>query len=93
MSTQSRFCGSGKTLAMAVLAASLLVAGSPAMAQPAKGPTPAAASMAHTMPNASFMLRTGIAQGKMVYIGKGGALDGQVNPTLTVHRATSCRSP
>ena len=41
--------------------------------------------MAHAMPNAMFTLRTGIAQGKMVYIGKGGSIDGQVNPTLSVH--------
>jgi nitrite reductase (NO-forming) len=56
----------------------------------AAGPAPSApadttAMMAHAMPNAVFTLRTGIAQGKMVYIGKGGDIDGQVNPTLTVH--------
>jgi nitrite reductase (NO-forming) len=39
---------------------------------------------AHRRPNASFTLLTGIAQGKMAFIGKGGAIDGQVNPTLTV---------
>src|SRR5690606_11157917 len=32
-----------------------------------------------------FTLRTGIAQGRMVYIGVGGDIDGQVNPTLMVH--------
>jgi plastocyanin len=42
-------------------------------------------AMAHAMPNASFTLRTGIAQGKMVFIGKGGAIDGKVNPVLPVH--------
>jgi nitrite reductase (NO-forming) len=36
-------------------------------------------------PDVSFTLRSGIAQGKMVYIGKGGTIDGQVNPTLVVH--------
>ena len=41
--------------------------------------------MSHAIPNASFTLRTGIAQGKMVYIGRGGDIDGKVNPTLTVH--------
>jgi nitrite reductase (NO-forming) len=53
----------------------------------AAGPTPAPdmTTMAHAMPNAIFTLRTGIAQGKMVYIGKGGAIDGKVNPALTVH--------
>ncbi len=55
----------------------------------AKAPTAATmaanSAMSHAMPNAMFTLRTGIAQGKMVYIGKGGSIDGQVNPTLTVH--------
>src|SRR5262245_42414145 len=35
--------------------------------------------------NARCTLLTGIAQGKMVFIGKGGANDGQVNPTLVAH--------
>ncbi len=33
----------------------------------------------------TFTLRTGIASGRMVYIGVGGEIDGQVNPTLMVH--------
>ena len=33
----------------------------------------------------SFTLRTGIAEGRMVYIGVGGEIDKQINPTLTVH--------
>ncbi len=41
--------------------------------------------MAHGMPNAMFRLRTGIAHGKMVFIGQGGAIDWKVNPALTVH--------
>jgi len=32
-----------------------------------------------------FTLRTGIAEGRMVYLGVGGAIDGKVNPTLMVH--------
>lgn len=32
-----------------------------------------------------FTLRTGIAGGRMVYIGVGGDIDGQINPTLMVH--------
>ena len=32
-----------------------------------------------------FTLRTGIAGGRMVYLGVGGDIDGQVNPTLMVH--------
>jgi len=43
------------------------------------------AMIAHGMPNASFTLLSGIAQGKKVFIGKDGAIDGQVNPTLAVH--------
>ena len=33
----------------------------------------------------TFTLRTGIASGRMVYLGVGGDIDGQVNPTLMVH--------
>ena len=32
-----------------------------------------------------FTLRTGIAEGRMVYIGVGGDINGVVNPTLLVH--------
>lgn len=32
-----------------------------------------------------FTLKTGIAAGRMVYLGVGGDIDGQVNPTLMVH--------
>ena len=39
----------------------------------------------HTMPDDSFTLQTGIADGKLVFIGKGGQIDGQVNPTLEVN--------
>jgi nitrite reductase (NO-forming) len=70
----------------AVLLASALCLPLPALAA---GPAPSAAAdtvmTAHAMPNAVFTLRTGIAQGKMVYIGRGGDIDGKVNPTLTVH--------
>ena len=48
-------------------------------------PTARAEEMVPSRPDASFTLRSGIAQGKMVYIGKGGTIDGQVNPTLEVH--------
>lgn len=33
----------------------------------------------------TFTLRTGIAGGRMVYVGVGGTIDGQVNPTITVY--------
>ncbi|MET3792200.1 copper-containing nitrite reductase [Aquamicrobium terrae] len=32
-----------------------------------------------------FTLRTGIAGGRMVYLGVGGDIDGEINPTLMVH--------
>jgi nitrite reductase (NO-forming) len=32
-----------------------------------------------------FTLRSGIAEGRMVYLGVGGDIDGKVNPLLTVH--------
>jgi nitrite reductase (NO-forming) len=63
----------------------LLLFAPPTFAQEA--PTPPAPGVAHsTAPRAaSFTLRTGIAQGRMVFIGSGGDIDGQVNPTLMVH--------
>jgi len=39
----------------------------------------------HGRADANFTLRTGIADGKMVFIGRGGAIDGKVNPDLVVH--------
>jgi nitrite reductase (NO-forming) len=35
------------------------------------------------IPDANFTLRSGIAEGRMVYIGVGGSIDGKVNPILT----------
>jgi len=35
------------------------------------------------VPDARYTLRSGIAEGRMVYIGVGGAIDGKVNPVLT----------
>ena len=35
------------------------------------------------LPDAKYTLRSGIAEGRMVYIGVGGAIDGKVNPVLT----------
>ena len=50
-------------------------------------PSPPAAAMAHGDMHAPtiFTLRSGIAQGRMVYIGVGGDIDGKVNPMLSVH--------
>lgn len=35
------------------------------------------------VPDAKYTLRSGIAEGRMVYIGVGGSIDGKVNPILT----------
>lgn len=42
----------------------------------------ASSSIAY-VPDARITLRTGIAEGRMVYIGVGGTIDGQVNPILS----------
>ena len=60
---------------------------------PASPPTPtdspaapvAAATASNYHNPTTFTLRTGIAQGRMVYIGVGGDIDGQLNPTLTIY--------
>jgi nitrite reductase (NO-forming) len=46
-----------------------------------------------TMPHAPtvFTLRTGIAEGRMAYVGVGGDIDGRVNPTLMVHEGETVR--
>jgi len=55
-------------------------------AQVADAAAAAGATSAVSYHNATiFTLRTGIAEGRMVYIGVGGDIDGQVNPTLMVH--------
>src|SRR5436305_1672200 len=35
------------------------------------------------LPDARYTLRSGIAEGRMVYIGVGGAIEGKINPVLT----------
>src|SRR5580704_16089487 len=69
-----------KSSAPLVLLATLMLAPMPLGAAgpvpaPVPAAVPAAATMSHEMPNAIFTLRTGITQGKMVYIGKGGVID------------------
>ncbi|WP_157188177.1 copper-containing nitrite reductase [Nitratireductor pacificus] len=81
----------GGWLAIAAACASLLFL-SPASAQtetaPAAEPAPATTGGAAAQSYHSatiFTLKTGIAEGRMVYIGVGGDINGQVNPTLMVH--------
>lgn len=55
------------------------------MPQQAQKP-PAAPGVSRTMSDMSdvrYTLRSGIAEGRMVYLGVGGAIDGKVNPVLT----------
>jgi nitrite reductase (NO-forming) len=62
-------------------------------AAPAPAPPPASAPANQTSPQGApsvsyvsdvkYTLRSGIAEGRMVYLGVGGAIDGQVNPVLT----------
>ncbi|WP_414474425.1 copper-containing nitrite reductase [Microvirga sp. M2] len=58
-------------------------ANAPTPPGPAAGPRPPATLRMHAP--AVFTLRSGVAQGKMVFIGVGGDIDGRVNPTLRVH--------
>jgi len=58
-----------------------------AATQPAAAPNPAPQANPPSdvgyMSDAKYTLRSGIAEGRMVYIGVGGAIDGKVNPLLT----------
>jgi nitrite reductase (NO-forming) len=58
-----------------------------ALPPPQAAPAPSGAAMAHGDMHAPtiFTLRSGIAQGRMVYLGVGGEIDGAVNPMLMVH--------
>jgi nitrite reductase (NO-forming) len=72
---------------LAAPAASAAVQPSPppaAAQQPAAAPQGNAPAPSVTyIPDAKYTLRSGIAEGRMVYIGVGGAIDGKVNPVLT----------
>jgi len=48
----------------------------------AQPPAGTAADLGY-LPDAKYTLRSGIAEGRMVYLGVGGAIDGKVNPVLT----------
>jgi nitrite reductase (NO-forming) len=51
-----------------------------AAARPA---TPSGAAMPAYVPGIRYTLRSGIAEGRMVFIGVGGTIDGQINPMLS----------
>jgi nitrite reductase (NO-forming) len=50
---------------------------------PNAAPQQTARSTPIYIPDARYTLRSGIAEGRMVFIGVGGAIDGKVNPVLT----------
>jgi nitrite reductase (NO-forming) len=62
---------------------------SPGAASPTPQPTPTQAAQGAPsasvtyIPDARYTLRSGIADGRMTYIGQGGEIDGKVNPVLT----------
>ena len=59
-------------------------AATPAPAAPAaNAPQGAPAPAVGYIPDARYTLRSGIAEGRMVYLGVGGAIDGKINPVLT----------
>jgi nitrite reductase (NO-forming) len=77
---------------IAYLVAGMSAAGPPALVQrtqpTAATPAPTSAPTgdppaAGYVPDARYTLRSGIAEGRMVYIGVGGTIDGQVNPVLS----------
>jgi nitrite reductase (NO-forming) len=55
---------------------------SPPAATPAPG-APAPRGSVSYIPDIRYTLRSGIAEGRMVFIGVGGTIDGQVNPVLS----------
>jgi nitrite reductase (NO-forming) len=55
----------------------------PAHAQPANMPQTGTGSSIGYIPDARYTLRSGIAEGRMVFMGVGGGIDGKVNPVLT----------
>jgi len=61
-------------------AAAAAAAPSTAVPQPPQGATSANSGY---LLDAKYTLRSGIAEGRMVFIGVGGAIDGKVNPILT----------
>jgi nitrite reductase (NO-forming) len=63
----------------AVSSASAAPAAPPASSAP---PSPTGADIGY-VPDAKYTLRSGIAEGRMVYFGVGGEIDGKVNPVLT----------
>jgi nitrite reductase (NO-forming) len=58
-------------------------AAAPSASPAAAAPPAKSAGDAAYLPDAKYTLRTGIAEGKMVFLGVGGSIDGKANPVLT----------
>ena len=56
--------------------------GAPQAEQPRQAPSVEGSSASY-IPDIRYTLRSGIAEGRMVFIGVGGAIEGQVNPILS----------
>src|SRR5215475_10099049 len=67
---------------LAASAAAAPAATSPPAATPAPTAPPQRGSVSY-IPDIRYTLRSGIAEGRMVFIGIGGTIDGQVNPVLS----------
>jgi nitrite reductase (NO-forming) len=64
----------------------LAAAATPAVGQPGATPPPASTPQRPSVtyiPDVRYTLRSGIAEGRMVFIGVGGTIDGQINPVLS----------
>jgi hypothetical protein len=85
-------------ICMASLAAPSSGGAAAATATPPAAPATPPAAMKHDAMSSDmhaptvFTLRTGIAEGRMVYIGVGGDINGAVNPTIVPMKARPCRS-
>jgi nitrite reductase (NO-forming) len=82
------FLAAGSSPAVAAPAAAQAPAPGAPAAAPRAGPTapaatPGTAPASSYVPGLRYTLRTGIAEGRMVFIGVGGTIDGQVNPVLS----------
>lgn len=79
------FLASSAEAAPAAAAAAPAAPAANAAAPAAHAPAPQAASRPVTayLSDAKYTLRSGIADGRMVFLGIGGAIDGKVNPILT----------
>src|SRR5271157_2875121 len=74
-----------KSVALILCAFAFWVSATAFAQQPRDEPAPPAPAHGNTHGPKIFTLRSGIAEGRMVFLGVGGDINGQVNPTLNVH--------